>query len=139
MRAGQARQEAGGGANWLLQGSPPGGGGGVWGSITLLSISFCFVTSQLPRPRPSAVSVVVGQTVTGSVRLVAHRRQSYDVHVSLVGADGVESSGVFDLKEPYYRQMTPQGWSAQGLGPIIQASAAGVDAAPAAGAGTASP
>jgi len=85
------------------------------------------------------VSVVVGQTVTGSVRLVAHRRQSYDVHVSLVGADGVESSGVFDLKEPYYRQMTPQGWSAQGLGPIIQASAAGVDAAPAAGAGTASP
>ena len=52
-----------------------------------------------------------GETVSGEMRLVAHSRQSYDVHVSLrapgvlPGAPQQVSTGVFDLKEPYYRQL----------------------------------
>ncbi len=49
----------------------------------------------------------------GTLRLVAHARQSYDVHVTLVapplqpGLPPQVSSGKFDLKEPYYRQLQP--------------------------------
>ncbi|CAG9462757.1 unnamed protein product [Pedinophyceae sp. YPF-701] len=56
------------------------------------------------------IEVQAGTVVFGSLRLVAHRRQSYDIHVRLVGCDGGVSEGKLDLKEPYYRQMTPQGW-----------------------------
>ena len=72
------------------------------------------------------VVVTAGQPLRGRVQLRAHRRQSYDVHVTLVGSNGAESSGVFDLKEPYYRQMTPQGWSAVGdAGTVAKMQGAG--------------
>ncbi|KAL4857665.1 putative histone-arginine methyltransferase [Chlorella vulgaris] len=51
-----------------------------------------------------------GATVRGELRLLAHNRQSYDVHVMLQappltpGGPMQESRGKFDLKEPYYRQ-----------------------------------
>ncbi|KAI3426336.1 hypothetical protein D9Q98_008709 [Chlorella vulgaris] len=51
-----------------------------------------------------------GATVRGELRLLAHNRQSYDVHVVLQappltpGGPMQESRGKFDLKEPYYRQ-----------------------------------
>lgn len=58
-----------------------------------------------------------GATVSGSMRLVAHSRQSYDVHVHLLappagpGLPPQQSSGTFDLKEPYYRQLvTGSNW-----------------------------
>lgn len=57
-----------------------------------------------------------GASLVGSLRLVAHRHQSYDVHVTLTGPPLVPggppqtSSGVFDLKEPYYRQLTTGLW-----------------------------
>lgn len=61
-----------------------------------------------------------GETVTGHMTLKAHAAQSYDIHVTLstapsVGADGAvieaqESSGTFDLKEPYYRQLRSSWW-----------------------------
>ena len=63
-----------------------------------------------------------GETVWGTLRVVAHSRQSYDVHLTLK-APGVlpsdppqESSGVFDLKEPYYRQLTNWQWPDTGTG-----------------------
>lgn len=52
----------------------------------------------------------------GSLRLVAHERQSYTVHVTLSapplqpGGPQQQSSGRYDLKEPYYRQLT--NWAA---------------------------
>ena len=52
-----------------------------------------------------------GDTVSGELRLIAHSRQSYDVHLTLRAAGAEpgmpmqESKGVFDLKEPYYRQL----------------------------------
>lgn len=53
-----------------------------------------------------------GQLVSGAMRLRAHNSQSYDVHVSLsspgnpvTGAEAQAASGVFDLKDPYYRQL----------------------------------
>jgi len=55
--------------------------------------------------------------LSGSLRLVAHERQSYDVFIELQGPPlqpGMEpqrSMGKFDLKEPYYRQLTQ--WPAQ--------------------------
>jgi type I protein arginine methyltransferase len=58
-----------------------------------------------------------GETVSGTLRLVAHSRQSYDVFVTLKapgidpGAPQQESSGKFDLKEPYYRQLVNPGWN----------------------------
>eukprot|EP00877_Chromochloris_zofingiensis_P013474 jgi/Chrzof1/8380/Cz03g08130.t1 len=61
------------------------------------------------------VPIVVLQPNTllqGSLRMIAHERQSYDVHVSLegppvqFGMPEQKSSGNFDLKEPYYRQLT---------------------------------
>mmetsp|Transcript_3043 Transcript_3043/g.7591 ORF Transcript_3043/g.7591 Transcript_3043/m.7591 type:complete len:571 (-) Transcript_3043:541-2253(-) len=57
-----------------------------------------------------------GAVLTGSLRLVAHRHQSYDVHVTLTGPPLVPggppqtASGIFDLKEPYYRQLTTGWW-----------------------------
>ncbi len=57
-----------------------------------------------------------GDSVTGELRLQAHERQSYDVHLTLQvppvaqGQPPCTSSGVFDLKEPYYRQLTSPGW-----------------------------
>jgi histone-arginine methyltransferase CARM1 len=63
-----------------------------------------------------------GDTVSGELRLVAHSRQSYDVHLTLraagaePGAPMQESKGVFDLKEPYYRQLVSGGhWYAEGM------------------------
>ena len=53
-----------------------------------------------------------GATVSGELRLKAHNRQSYDVHLTLrapalqPGGEEQESSGQFDLKEPFYRQLT---------------------------------
>lgn len=52
-----------------------------------------------------------GITLSGSLRLVAHAKQSYDVHLYLQappagpGLPVQESYGTFDLKEPYYRQL----------------------------------
>jgi histone-arginine methyltransferase CARM1 len=52
----------------------------------------------------------------GSLSLVAHERQSYTVHVTLTapplqpGGPPQQSSGRYDLKEPYYRQLT--NWAA---------------------------
>ena len=65
-----------------------------------------------------------GQLVSGNMRLAAHSSQSYDIHLTLqtqsapvatVATDGgmevtptealQSSSGVFDLKDPYYRQL----------------------------------
>jgi len=64
-----------------------------------------------------------GDTVSGTLRLVAHARQSYDIHLT-VRAPGVtgedpptESSGQYDLKDPYYRQLTNY-WSMQGSQPM---------------------
>lgn len=53
-----------------------------------------------------------GATVSGTLRLVAHARQSYDVQLTLQapganpGDPPQESGGEYDLKEPYYRQLT---------------------------------
>lgn len=65
-----------------------------------------------------------GQLVSGTMRLKAHSAQSYDIHLTLqteaapraaMATDGgmetchtetmQSSSGVFDLKDPYYRQL----------------------------------
>ena len=54
-----------------------------------------------------------GQTLEGTMRLKAHAAQSYDIHVELATAGGPggaapqHSAGVFDLKDPYYRQLKP--------------------------------
>ncbi|KAG1670298.1 hypothetical protein FOA52_003648 [Chlamydomonas sp. UWO 241] len=59
-------------------------------------------------------------TLSGTLRLVAHARQSYHVHVELngpplqPGGPPQSSGGVFDLKEPYYRQCNPFAWQAEG-------------------------
>ena len=59
---------------------------------------------------PLQVSVP-GVTISGSLRLVAHAKQSYDLHLHLQappagpGLPVQESYGSFDLKEPYYRQL----------------------------------
>lgn len=65
------------------------------------------------------LAVQAGATVTGELRLVAHERQSYDIHVTLqapglqADAPAQAASGKLDLKEPIYRQLTswypPQG------------------------------
>lgn len=53
-----------------------------------------------------------GQLVSGTMRLKAHNAQSYDVHLELsspanpaAGVDAQAAAGVFDLKDPYYRQL----------------------------------
>ncbi|EFJ40511.1 hypothetical protein VOLCADRAFT_69442, partial [Volvox carteri f. nagariensis] len=56
--------------------------------------------------------------ITGQLHLVAHARQSYDIYLTLTapplqpGQPPQTSSGKFDLKEPYYRQLTPYGAAA---------------------------
>ncbi|GIL86442.1 hypothetical protein Vretimale_11624 [Volvox reticuliferus] len=56
--------------------------------------------------------------ITGRLHLVAHARQSYDIYLTLTthslqpGQPPQTSSGKFDLKEPYYRQLTPYGAAA---------------------------
>lgn len=68
-----------------------------------------------------------GATVSGELRLIAHNRQSYDVHVTLQapaltpGGPVQEVRGKFDLKEPYYRQQVQ--WMMQ----MAQPAAAAVD------------
>eukprot|EP00201_Polytomella_parva_P008638 CAMPEP_0175067820 /NCGR_PEP_ID=MMETSP0052_2-20121109/17315_1 /TAXON_ID=51329 ORGANISM="Polytomella parva, Strain SAG 63-3" /NCGR_SAMPLE_ID=MMETSP0052_2 /ASSEMBLY_ACC=CAM_ASM_000194 /LENGTH=692 /DNA_ID=CAMNT_0016334753 /DNA_START=30 /DNA_END=2108 /DNA_ORIENTATION=+ len=53
--------------------------------------------------------------VKGHMHMKAHNRQSFDIEVelSVMSDDELEpkqtSRGVFDLKDPYYRQLTPQG------------------------------
>ncbi|CAL5219667.1 g1550 [Coccomyxa viridis] len=72
------------------------------------------------------LTVFPGAEVFGTLKLVAHARQSYDIYATL----GVKSinphaanqqvTGKFDLKEPYYRQLigswwqTPSSQSAEG-------------------------
>ena len=58
-----------------------------------------------------------GETILGELKLVAHARQSYDVILKLTappinpGGEMQVSEGIFDLKEPYYRQLvTGAGW-----------------------------
>ena len=55
-----------------------------------------------------------GQEVLGEMRLKAHTAQSYDVHVRLkteampdTGEQPQVVEAVFDLKDPYYRQLKP--------------------------------
>ncbi|GIL64457.1 hypothetical protein Vafri_18372 [Volvox africanus] len=56
--------------------------------------------------------------ITGRLHLVAHARQSYDIYLTLTmqslqpGQPPQTSSGKFDLKEPYYRQLTSYGAAA---------------------------
>uniref|UniRef100_A0A7S3VRI5 type I protein arginine methyltransferase n=2 Tax=Dunaliella tertiolecta TaxID=3047 RepID=A0A7S3VRI5_DUNTE len=67
-----------------------------------------------------------GHRVQGSLHLKAHKFQSYDVHLTLTGPPAQPggppqtSSGVFDLKEPYYRQLTPAGWWGQASAGVSQ-------------------
>ncbi|KAI7843757.1 hypothetical protein COHA_002655 [Chlorella ohadii] len=74
-----------------------------------------------------------GATVSGELRLVAHARQSYDVHVTLrappltPGGPPQESKGKFDLKEPYYRQQMQ--WMMQMAAAAPTAADAGAAAA----------
>ncbi|KAF3857310.1 hypothetical protein F7725_009169 [Dissostichus mawsoni] len=45
-----------------------------------------------------------GQTLSGTVLLVANNRQSYDIHISAtVDQSGFTSGNVLDLKNPYFR------------------------------------
>eukprot|EP00803_Ostreobium_quekettii_P005732 evm.model.scf_27.21 EVM.evm.TU.scf_27.21 scf_27:168542-174913(-) len=54
---------------------------------------------------------VAGSEVVGTLRLVAHAFQSYDIHATLEvppiapGQPHQKVSGLWDLKEPYYRQV----------------------------------
>lgn len=69
-----------------------------------------------------------GTSISGSMRLVAHSRQSYDIHVHLQAPPAAGSSEpqivrqVFDLKDPHYRQLAAPWWPAA-------ASAMGTDCA----------
>ena len=73
-----------------------------------------------------------GATVSGELRLIAHNRQSYDVHVTLQappltpGGAVQEVRGKFDLKEPYYRQQVQ--WMMQMAQPAATAAADGTPA-----------
>ncbi|KAK9819074.1 hypothetical protein WJX81_000974 [Elliptochloris bilobata] len=57
------------------------------------------------------LTVAAGGVVTGELRLAAHKRQSYDVHLTLtappLSAGGAPQTArsKLDLKEPYYRQL----------------------------------
>ncbi|MEW5310733.1 MAG: hypothetical protein WDW38_002501 [Sanguina aurantia] len=50
--------------------------------------------------------------VTGTLRMVCHSRQSYDIHINLTAPPlephmpAQTSSGSFDLKDPFYRQLS---------------------------------
>ncbi|XP_073304200.1 probable histone-arginine methyltransferase 1.3 [Primulina huaijiensis] len=66
------------------------------------------------------IYVMPGQEITGQLRMVAHKAQSYTLHLTLsakMWGPGAEqggilqtSSGKFDLKEPYYRMSQPQAY-----------------------------
>jgi 2-polyprenyl-3-methyl-5-hydroxy-6-metoxy-1,4-benzoquinol methylase len=57
-----------------------------------------------------------GETIKGTMRFRAHDRQSYDVFLQFLGPGGQVSSGHFDLKEPYYRQLVYPAAVANGSG-----------------------
>ncbi|KAK6138920.1 hypothetical protein DH2020_027335 [Rehmannia glutinosa] len=66
------------------------------------------------------IYVMPGQEITGQFRMVAHKAQSYTLHLTLsakMWGPGAEqggilqtSSGKLDLKEPYYRMSQPQAY-----------------------------
>ncbi|XP_075473622.1 putative histone-arginine methyltransferase 1.3 isoform X2 [Primulina tabacum] len=66
------------------------------------------------------IYVMPGQEITGRLRMVAHKAQSYTLELILsakMWGPGAEqggilqtSSGKFDLKEPYYRMSQPQAY-----------------------------
>ncbi|KAK6161140.1 hypothetical protein DH2020_004521 [Rehmannia glutinosa] len=66
------------------------------------------------------IYVMPGQEITGQLRMVAHKAQSYTLHLTLsakMWGPGAEqggilqtSSGKLDLKEPYYRMSQPQAY-----------------------------
>ncbi|XP_019181150.1 PREDICTED: probable histone-arginine methyltransferase 1.3 [Ipomoea nil] len=59
--------------------------------------------------------VMPGQEITGRLKLVAHKAQSYTIYLTLsaqVGDMLQSSTGKLDLKEPYYRMSQPQSYSA---------------------------
>ncbi|KAK4353730.1 hypothetical protein RND71_025924 [Anisodus tanguticus] len=58
--------------------------------------------------------VMPGQEITGHLRLVSHKAQSYTIYLILSATVGdmlQTSSGKLDLKEPYYRMSQPQAYS----------------------------
>ncbi|XP_009630322.1 probable histone-arginine methyltransferase 1.3 isoform X1 [Nicotiana tomentosiformis] len=58
--------------------------------------------------------VMPGQEITGRLRLVSHKAQSYTIYLTLSATVGdvlQTSSGKLDLKEPYYRMSQPQAYS----------------------------
>lgn len=65
---------------------------------------------QLRCVLPQPLCVVSGSTVTGSLRLKAHAKQSYIMELALEmtspaeGIPGQKVEYTYDLKEPYYRQ-----------------------------------
>ncbi|GFP83459.1 probable histone-arginine methyltransferase 1.4 [Phtheirospermum japonicum] len=66
------------------------------------------------------IYVMPGQEITGRLRMVAHKAQSYTIYLTLsakMWGPGAEqggilqtSSGKLDLKEPYYRMSQPQAY-----------------------------
>ncbi|BDA42476.1 probable histone-arginine methyltransferase CARM1 [Coccomyxa sp. Obi] len=68
------------------------------------------------------LTVYPGADVHGELRLIAHKRQSYDIHLRLsvpslaAGVPDHVVTGKFDLKEPYYRQLTQPYWQSQAVG-----------------------
>lgn len=71
---------------------------------------------------PNPLVVVAGQELSGTLKLVAHSRQSYNIHISLKvepppGQQNsplhhsvpMEANATLDLKEPYYRLTNVQG------------------------------
>ncbi|GBF88352.1 histone-arginine methyltransferase-like [Raphidocelis subcapitata] len=89
------------------------------------------------------LAVLAPNTVLrGSMRLTAHERQSYTVEITLTapplapGGPPQKSSGRYDLKEPFYRQLTNWYYQQQQASPLdavaVQAAAAAVAAAAAA-------
>lgn len=91
----------------------------------------CVLETPLHAPTP-------GCTLSGELLLEAHSRQSYDVHLTLrappleAGGPPQESRGKFDLKEPYYRQLTQ--WYAATAAATAAAGGVAPEAQPAAAA-----
>ncbi|KXZ44487.1 hypothetical protein GPECTOR_67g328 [Gonium pectorale] len=79
--------------------------------------------------------------ITGRLHLVAHARQSYDIFLTLTapplapGQPPQTSTGKFDLKEPYYRQLTPYGAAAAAAAAGFAGTAVAGDAGAAAATG----
>ncbi|KAK9909649.1 hypothetical protein WJX75_005586 [Coccomyxa subellipsoidea] len=71
------------------------------------------------------LTVYPGADLHGELRLVAHKRQSYDIHLKLsvpslaAGVPDHTVTGKFDLKEPYYRQLSTPYWPSQNGGSTI--------------------